>query len=127
MDWKKIWEGIKNFFIIFGIICAIAACYLFFNNKKAEEYIKILEGRIRSRDQELEAARNIETQRQAQQQQREADLNRIIDDLRKQNADLIKEINADTQDAINAAYDQYKDDPEKQAAEIRRILGVPDS
>jgi predicted Holliday junction resolvase-like endonuclease len=126
MDFKKIWEGIKNFFVVFGIICAIAACFLFFNNKKAQEYIKILEGRLQARERELEESQRIEQERAEAQAQREKELNDKIKELQEKYDTAIKNIDAATRAALAEAYNIYKDDPVKQAAELRRILGVRD-
>lgn len=126
MDFKKIWEGIKNFFVVFGIICAIAACFLFFNNKKAQEYIKILEGRLQARERELEESQRIERERAEAQAQREKELNDKIKELQEKYNTAIKNIDAATRAALAEAYNIYKDDPVKQAAELRRILGVRD-
>lgn len=126
MDFKKIWEGIKNFFVVFGIICAIAACFLFFNNKKAQEYIKILEGRLQARERELEESQRIEQERAEAQAQREKELNDKIKELQEKYNTAIKNIDAATRAALAEAYNIYKDDPVKQAAELRRILGVRD-
>lgn len=126
MDFKKIWEGVKNFFVVFGIICAIAACFLFFNNKKAQEYIKILEGRLQARERELEESQRIERERAEAQAQREKELNDKIKELQEKYNTAIKNIDAATRAALAEAYNIYKDDPIKQAAELRRILGVRD-
>jgi predicted Holliday junction resolvase-like endonuclease len=126
MDFKKIWEGIKNFFVVFGIICAIAACFLFFNNKKAQEYIKILEGRLQARERELEESQRIERERAEAQAQREKELNDKIKELQDKYDTAIKNIDAATRAALAEAYNIYKDDPVKQAAELRRILGIRD-
>jgi predicted Holliday junction resolvase-like endonuclease len=126
MDFKKIWEGIKNFFVVFGIICAIAACFLFFNNKKAQEYIKILEGRLQARERELEESQRIERERAEAQAQREKELNDKIKELQDKYDTAIKNIDAATRAALAEAYNIYKDNPVKQAAELRRILGVRD-
>lgn len=126
MDFKKIWESVKNFFVVFGIICAIAACFLFFNNKKAQEYIKILEGRLQARERELEESQRIERERAQAQAQREKELNDKIKELQEKYNTAIKNIDAATRAALAEAYNIYKDDPVKQATELRRILGVRD-
>jgi hypothetical protein len=126
MDFKKIWEGVKNFFVIFGVICAIAACFLFFNNKKAQEYIKILEGRLQTRERELQQAHEIEETRAASQAKREKELNDKIKELQDKYDIAIRNIDAATRAALAAAYERFKDDPVRQAEELRRILGIQD-
>jgi LPXTG-motif cell wall-anchored protein len=128
MAWKEkaktILETIKTIFAVVGLVLAAVVALLFFKRKQAEEYLKLLEGRLKSKEKELADLKKIEEQQKLRQQEIDARYQQIIEDLKIRHQIEIEKLNEEKKQELRRLIEMYKDDPEAQAEHLNTLFGL---
>jgi alanyl-tRNA synthetase len=103
---------------------AALAAFLFFNNKKAFEFISLLQERLNAKEKELEELKKIEEEQKRKQQEIEAKFQATLEELKEKHKIEIEKIDSAKRQELRRLIEQYQENPEEQSRHLAELFGL---
>lgn len=121
---KSVFSSFKTYAIIIGLALAALIAFLFFNNKKAFEFISLLQERLNAKEKELEELKKIEEEQKRKQQEIEAKFQATLEELKEKHKIEIEKIDSAKRQELRRLIEQFQENPEEQSRHLAELFGL---
>lgn len=120
----KIFQSFKFYFILILLFLAAFICFLIFNNKKAYEFISLLQQKIEAREKEIQELKIVELERQQKQKEIDDRYQVIIQELKETHRIQIEQISKEKETELKRLIQEYQNNPEGLGSRLEELFGV---
>lgn len=121
---KQVFTSFKTYAILIGLALAALISFVFYKNKKAFEFIDLLQNRLKAREEELEALKKVEDEQKKRQEQLELKFQQTLKELEEKHKIEIEKISAAKREELRILLEKYENDPEAQAQHLNQLFDL---